>query len=428
MIRRVTSDTLDTKRQTEIGTAEQLAAVNRIVQAVKEEGDAALQEWTKELDGVSLDEFRVSSDEVQRAYEQTSPELVTALKLAAERIRRFHERQKSSSWWETGADGTILGQRVQPLTAVGLYVPGGRAAYPSSVLMNAIPAKVAGVKRLAMVTPPARDGSVHPVILLAADLAGVNEIYKVGGAQAIAALAYGTESIERVDKIVGPGNVYVALAKRAVFGLVDIDMIAGPSEIVVLADATADPGYIAADLLSQAEHDPLASAVLVTTSEELADRVEGELKRQCERLARAEIAAQSLRDHGAICQVDNLEEGIAVVNRLAPEHLELMVEDPWVIVGRIQHAGAVFLGPYSSEPVGDYWAGPNHILPTNGTARFASPLGVDDFVKRSSLIAYSREAFIRDADHIITLAESEGLGAHAEAIRIRLRRERGMTE
>lgn len=430
MIRRLTSDTLDTRRQTEVGTPEQRERVTRILHTVKHEGDAALFRWTETFDGVALDRdrLRVRGEEVKRAYAEMSEEFVTALRGAAERIRVFHERQRRTSWWEAKDDGTILGQRYIPLASVGIYVPGGRAAYPSSVLMNAIPAKVAGVERIAMVTPPEKGGSVHPAILVAADIAGVTEIYKAGGAQAVAALAYGTESIPRVDKIVGPGNIYVALAKQSVFGLVDIDMIAGPSEIVVLADETADPAFVAADLLSQAEHDPLASAVLVTTSTALADAVEEELERQCQRLSRADIAAQSLRDYGGICVTDCLDEGIDVVNRLAPEHLELMVEDPWGVLGRITHAGAVFIGPYSPEPVGDYWAGPNHILPTNGTARFASPLSVDDFVKRSSLIAYSRQALERDAERIVTLAESEGLGGHAEAIRIRLDRREGESD
>lgn len=424
MIRRVTSAALDTRRQTDVGTSEQQKTVTQILQSVKEDGDTALQLWTEKLDGVTLDpeSFRVQQQEVAHAYDETPQQMVTALREAAERIQRFHERQRRASWWETEKDGTILGQRFIPLATAGIYVPGGRAAYPSSVLMNAIPARVAGVGRIVMVTPPMKDGHIHPAILVAADIAGVQEIYKVGGAQAVAALAYGTESLPRVDKIVGPGNIYVALAKRSVFGMVDIDMIAGPSEIVVLADSSANPAYVAADLLSQAEHDPLASAVLVTTSTGLADAVETELTRQCRKLSRSEIAAASLRDHGAICVVGSLDEGIDVVNRLAPEHLELMVDEPWAVLGHIQNAGAVFLGPHSPEPTGDYWAGPNHVLPTNGTARFSSPLGVDDFVKRSNLIAYSREALDRDADRITTLAENEGLGAHAEAIRIRFNR------
>lgn len=419
MIRRVTSDNLDSRRQTEVGSPEQQQTVTEIVRSVQTDGDEALQRWTQQLDGVSLSRFRVSDDEVARAYADADKKLVMALRQAAQRIRRFHERQKQVSWWEPENDGTILGQRIQPLQSAGVYVPGGRAAYPSSVLMNVIPAQVAGVPRIVMVTPPGQDGQVHPVILVAAHIAGVTEIYRVGGAQAIAALAYGTASIPRVDKITGPGNVYVALAKRAVFGLVDIDMIAGPSEIVVLADEQANPVFVAADLLSQAEHDPLASAVLVTTSTKLADDVEEQLHEQCRQLERAEIAAASLRNHGAICVVRDLQKGIDVVNRLAPEHLELMVAEPWAVLGSIQHAGAIFLGPFSPEPVGDYWAGPNHILPTNGTARFSSPLTVDDFVKKSSIIAYSEQALARDAEEIVTLADSEGLTAHAAAIRVR---------
>lgn len=421
MIRRVTSENLDTRRQTEVGTPEQQQTVAQILQSVKEEGDEALRRWTQKLDGVSVDTFRVPVEEVHRAYAETDERLVKALEQAAQRIRKFHERQKRVSWWEPEADGTILGQRISPLSAVGIYVPGGRAAYPSSVLMNAIPAQVSGVPRIVMVTPPGKEGHIHPVILAAAHIAGITEIYQVGGAQAVAALAYGTESLPQVDKIVGPGNIYVALAKRAVFGLVDIDMIAGPSEIVVLADETANPAFVAADMLSQAEHDPLASAVLVTTSSELADAVEEQLIEQCRRLERADIAAASLRDHGAICVVDNLSAAVDVVNRLAPEHLEVMICAPWSVIGTIKNAGAIFLGPSSPEPVGDYWAGPNHILPTNGTARFSSPLTVDDFVKKSSIIAYSPQALERDAEEIIALAEAEGLGAHAEAIRVRLK-------
>lgn len=423
IIRRVTRERIDTRRQTDVGTQEQQQTVAKIIQAVKANGDDAVREWTQRLDGVLIKTLRVDEREIRQAYAAADEGLVTALELAAKRIRRFHERQMPVSWWEPEADGTILGQRIRPLSSVGIYVPGGRAAYPSSVLMNAIPARVAGVPRVAMVTPPGRDGRIHPEILAAAHIAGVTEVYQVGGAQAVAALAYGTPSLPQVDKIVGPGNIYVALAKRAVFGQVAIDMIAGPSEIVVLADETANPAYVAADLLSQAEHDPLASAVLVSTSESLATAVEAELERQLNELTRADIARASLRDQGAICVVGSLQEGIEVVNQLAPEHLELLTADPWSVLGRVEHAGAIFLGPHSPEPVGDYWAGPNHILPTNGTARFSSPLGVTDFVKKSSVIAYSREALARDATNIMTLAESEGLGAHAEAIRIRLKKE-----
>lgn len=420
VIKRVTEETLDLKRQTEFGTVEQQRTAEQIIASVKRDGDASLYRWTTELDGARLTALRVTPEETAQAYDRVETKLVTALQKAANRIRRFHERQTRPSWWEPEADGTILGQWIRPLSTVGVYVPGGRAAYPSSVLMNVLPAQVAGVNRMVMVTPPSRDGSVHPAILVAADIAGVSEIYKVGGAQAIAALAHGTETVPRVDKIVGPGNQYVALAKRSVYGLVDIDMIAGPSEIVILADDSANPEYAAADLLSQAEHDPLASAILVTPSEQLADAVTAELEQQCAKLDRADIASQSLADHGAICIVPDLAAGLTVVNRLAPEHLELLVENPWKWLGGVAHAGAIFIGPDSPEPVGDYWAGPNHVLPTNGTARFASPLSVDDFVKRSSVIAYSRTALARDASDIIQLAESEGLGAHAAAIRKRV--------
>lgn len=420
-MRRLTAEALDIRRETDMGTKEQREAVEQIVSSVKEEGDGAVRRWTEALDGVTLAQLAVTREEVVQAYERVDQQVVQSLKKAAERIRRFHERQKRASWFEPEEDGTVLGQLVRPLASVGVYVPGGRAAYPSSVLMNVLPAKVAGVSRIAMVTPPDRDGGVHPAILVAADIAGVTEMYKVGGAQAIAAFAYGTASIPRVDKIVGPGNIYVALAKRAVFGMVDIDMIAGPSEIVVLADETAEPAWVAADLLSQAEHDPLASAILVTPSEALADAVAAEVVEQCAQLERAEIARQSIGNHGAICVVPDLSTGVDVVNRLAPEHLELIVRDPWHVLGKVKHAGAVFLGPYSPEVVGDYFAGPNHVLPTNGTARFFSPLGVDDFVKRSSVIAYSREALARDGEAIAAIAESEGLGAHKEAVRVRLK-------
>lgn len=420
MIRRVTGKTLDVTRETDLGTEEQRQTAADIVQAVKAGGDNALRRFTEKLDGVSLETLRVTKEEIGAAEAQVAPELLAALRRAADRIRRYHARQKRVSWWETEADGTVLGQRIQPLSAVGIYVPGGRAVYPTSVLMNALPAQVAGVPRIAMVSPPLPDGRIHPAILAAAHIAGVTEIYKAGGAQAIAALAYGTESVPRVDKIVGPGNVYVALAKRLVYGTVDIDMVAGPSEVVVLADETANAAYVAHDMLAQAEHDPLASAILVTPSALLADGVESALKAQCPKLARADIAQASLRERGAICLVEDLHEGTDIVNRLAPEHVQLLVRNPWAVLGKISHAGAIFLGEDSPVVVGDYWAGPNHVLPTDGTARFSSPLGVDDFVKRSSIVAFSREALVRDAAAIVTLAESEGLGAHAEAIRVRL--------
>lgn len=423
MINLVKPEQLFTRRAVEEGSAEQERRVREILSAVQKEGDAALRRYTKELDGAELSDFQVDEAESEEAYRQVSPAFLQALRRAAERIRRYHERQKRQSWMEAEADGTVLGQLIRPLARVGIYVPGGRAAYPSSVLMNAIPASVAGVGEVVMVTPPLPDGSVHAPTLVAAREAGVDRVWKVGGAQAVAALAWGTDSIPQVDKVVGPGNLYVALAKRLVYGQVDIDMVAGPSEIVVVADGSADPAYVAADLLSQAEHDPMASAVLITPSQSLAEAVAPELEKQCDRLERKEIAAASIRDHGAICLTADLAEAVEVANRLAPEHLELMVEDPWRWVGRVKNAGALFLGPWSPEPVGDYFAGPNHVLPTNGTARFFSPLGVDDFIKKTSLISYSREALARDAEAVITLAEAEGLTAHAASIRTRVEKE-----
>jgi len=411
-------------REVEYGSPEQNAAVREIVAAVRAEGDAALHRYTERFDGVRLQpsELRVTDEEIQAAYGQVDEEFLAAIREAAANIRAFHEKQKQRSWMEPSPDGTLLGQIVRPLRRVGVYVPGGKAAYPSSVLMNVIPAQVAGVPEIVMVTPPATGGQegINPYILVAAAEAGVKEIWRVGGAQAIAALAYGTETIRPVDKICGPGNIYVALAKREVYGAVDIDSIAGPSEIVVLADDTADPVHVAADLLSQAEHDEMASAVLVTPSEALARAVADEVERQLAGLPRAAIARKSIDDHGAILTVASLDEGIEAVNRLAPEHLEIMTADPMEVVGRIENAGAIFLGPYSTEPVGDYFAGPNHILPTNGTARFASALGVDDFVKKSSLIRYSREALMKNGGKIMALARREGLEAHARAVEVRL--------
>jgi histidinol dehydrogenase len=412
------------ERQSEYGSPEQNRAVAEIVEAVRREGDAALLRYTASFDGVTLtpDTLRVEAEEIQAAYGQVEPAFLEALRQAAANIRAFHEKQKKNSWMDVAPDGTMLGMMIRPLRRVGLYVPGGKAAYPSSVLMNAIPAKVAGVPEIAMVTPPATGGQegINPYILVAAAEAGVTEIYRVGGAQAIAALAYGTASIRAVDKICGPGNIYVALAKRAVFGAVAIDSIAGPSEIVVLADDSASPQYVAADMLSQAEHDEMASAILVTTSEALARAVETELARQLATLPRKAIAEKSLAQYGGILLVDSLEEGVDTVNKLAPEHLEVITSDPMALLGRIETAGAIFLGPYSTEPVGDYYAGPNHILPTNGTARFSSPLNVDDFLKKSSLIQYSREALRRDAPGIAALARHEGLEGHARAVEIRM--------
>ncbi len=412
------------ERESEYGSPEQNATVREVVEAVRREGDEALLRYTAAFDKVTLaaGQLRVTEEEIQGAYAKVEPEFLAALRQAAANITAFHEKQKRGSWMDVAPDGTMLGMAIRPLRRVGLYVPGGKAAYPSSVLMNVLPAKVAGVPEIAMVTPPAtggRDG-IDPYILVAAAEAGVTEMYRVGGAQAVAALAYGTASIPAVDKICGPGNIFVALAKRAVYGAVDIDSIAGPSEIVVLADDSADPRYVAADMLSQAEHDEMASAVLVTPSPALAAAVQAELERQVAALPRAEIARGSLERHGAILIVDGLEEGLDIVNKLAPEHLEVMTEEPMELIGRIETAGAIFIGPYSSEPVGDYFAGPNHILPTNGTARFSSPLNVDDFLKKSSLIRYSKQALFRDAAGIATLARHEGLEGHARAVEIRL--------
>ncbi|KIV52507.1 histidinol dehydrogenase [Aneurinibacillus migulanus] len=413
-----------TRRDVETGTETQRAAVLEILQAVKQEGDVAVRRFTEQFDRIQLTEMRVTEEEFKEALRNIAPEVRDAIREAAANIRDYHSRQIRQSWMTTRDSGTMLGQLIRPLQRVGLYVPGGTAAYPSSVLMNAIPAQVAGVEEIAMVTPPGKDGKVNPGVLVAAYEVGVNEIYKVGGAQAIAALTYGTETLKPVDKIVGPGNIYVALAKREVFGLVDIDMVAGPSEIVVLADSTANPAYVAADLLSQAEHDVMASAVLVTTCRELAQAVQQEVEAQVAVLPRKEIAQASIRDYGVICVVNSMEQGLDVVNRLAPEHLELMVEEPMAYVGQIKNAGAIFLGPYSSEPVGDYFAGTNHVLPTNGTARFSSPLNVDDFLKKSSLISYSRQDLLAHGQKIMSLARQEGLEAHARAIQIRLENER----
>lgn len=425
MMKIVDINNFSTKRDVETGTEEQRQAVLNILSTVKKEGDQAVRSYTEKFDGVHIENLAVTPEEIEAALSEVSEEVRQALQEAADNIRTFHEKQARQSWMQTSPTGTLLGQIIRPLKRVGIYVPGGRAAYPSSVLMNALPAKVAGVQEIVMVTPPDKQGRIDPGVLTAAHIAGVTEIYKVGGAQAVAALTYGTETIQPVDKIVGPGNIYVALAKREVFGMVDIDMVAGPSEIVVLADEKANPTYIAADLLSQAEHDPMASAVLVTTSQALAEQVQLEVAKQVAELPRREIAEASIRDYGAICVVESLAQGIEVVNQLAPEHLELMIEDPFQYVGQIENAGAIFLGEYSSEPVGDYFAGPNHVLPTNGTARFSSPLNVDDFIKKSSLISYSRTDLLQNGPKIIALAESEGLTAHARAIEFRLKKERG---
>lgn len=424
----MTPDEFQLDRRIDSDNEQQQASVREIVERVRTEGDRAVLAYTAMHDKVTLDASRLKVDaaEIEAAYGQVDEAFLSAIRAAAVNIRVYHEKQLKQSWIDAQPNGTTLGQIVRPLNRVGVYVPGGKAAYPSSVLMNIIPASVAGVKEIVMVTPPATGGKegIDPYILVAAAEAGVTEVYRVGGAQAIAALAYGTETIPAVDKIVGPGNIYVALAKRYVYGVVDIDSIAGPSEIVVIADEGANPAYVAADLLSQAEHDEMASAVLITPSRTLAEAVQTETARQLDALPRRSIAAKSVERHGAILLTETLAEAVAVSNRLAPEHLELMVDDPLGWVGRIENAGAIFLGPYSAEAVGDYFAGPNHVLPTSGTARFFSPLGVDTFLKRSSLIAYSRQALLDHGEQIMTLARREGLEGHARAIEVRLQQER----
>ena len=395
-----------------------------IIDEVKAGGDAALCRFSMQLDGcpLTLDRIRVSGDEVEQARSRVDRDFLRAIRAARDNIRVYHERQLAGSWFESRREGTILGQLVRPLKRVGIYVPGGKASYPSSVLMNAVPAKVAGVEEIAMVTPPGKGGEIDIHTLAAAAEAGVTEIYRVGGAQAVAALAYGTEKIRPVDKITGPGNRYVTMAKRQVFGAVDIDMLAGPSEILVVADSSASPAYIAADLLSQAEHDEMAAVMLLTPDRTLAQQVSAELERQLKLLDRREIAARAIEGYGAIIITDSVEEAVELANRMAPEHLELMVKDPFSWLGRVRAAGAVFLGPYSPEPVGDYMAGPNHVLPTGGTARFFSPLGVDQFIRRTSVVYYSREALEREARDIIKLAAVEGLDAHARSVEIRMGR------
>ncbi|EEQ61715.1 histidinol dehydrogenase [Clostridiales bacterium 1_7_47FAA] len=395
--------------------------VEAIVENVKNRRDEAVFEYTREFDHADLDasNIRVTQEEIGEAMAQVDEGLLAVMKKSMDNIRRYHEKQKRNSWFDAQPDGTILGQKVTALESVGVYVPGGKAAYPSSVLMNIIPAEVAGVKRIVMVTPPGKDGKVNPVTLTAAHLAGATEVYKVGGAQAVAALAFGTQSIPRVNKIVGPGNIFVALAKKAVYGHVSIDSIAGPSEILVIADDSANPRFVAADLLSQAEHDELASAILVTTSMELAKKVSDEVDGFLKVLSRSDIIAKSLDNYGYILVADTMEKAVETANNIAPEHLEIVTANPFEVMTKIQNAGAIFIGEYSSEPLGDYFAGPNHILPTNGTAKFFSPLGVDDFIKKSSIIYYSREALEKAHKDIELFAESEHLTAHANSIRVR---------
>ena len=397
-------------------------SVNAILANVKENGDKALFQYTKDFDkaDINASNIKVTEEEIKEAYDRLeNPELVQVIRRSLKNIKEYHEKQKQYSWFDSKPDGSILGQKVTPLSRVGVYVPGGKAAYPSSVLMNVIPAKVAGVEQIVMVTPPGKDGKVNPNTLVAANEAGVDVIYKVGGAQAIAALAYGTESIAKVDKIVGPGNIYVALAKKAVFGYVSIDSVAGPSEILVLADETANPRYVAADLLSQAEHDELASAILVTTSEELDNKVSEYVDMFVSKLKRKEILQKSLDNYGYILVTDTMQAAIDTANDIASEHLEIVTKNPFDTMTRIKNAGAIFLGENSSEPLGDYFAGPNHVLPTNGTAKFFSPLSVDDFIKKSSIISYSREALEPLSEDIQKFAKAEGLTAHANSIRVR---------
>ncbi len=401
--------------------------VQEIVAEVKSKKDEALFAFTKKFDGADMDAstIRVTEEEIREARNMVEPELLAVMERALKNIRDYHQMQVRHSWFDSRPDGTILGQKITALESVGVYVPGGKAAYPSSVLMNIIPAEVAGVKRIVMVTPPGRDGKVNPVTLTAAHLAGATEVYKAGGAQAVAALAFGTESIPRVNKIVGPGNIFVALAKKAVYGHVSIDSIAGPSEILVLADDTANPRFVAADLLSQAEHDELASAILITTSEKLARQVSLEVDRFVKELSRKEILEKSLENFGYILIAENMDEAVRTANDIASEHLEIVTRNPFEVMTKIQNAGAIFIGEYSSEPLGDYFAGPNHVLPTNGTAKFFSPLGVDDFIKKSSVIYYSKEALEPVHKDIIAFAEAEHLTAHANSIRVRFEGQEG---
>lgn len=392
-----------------------------IVEDVKTRKDEAIIEYTEKFDKVKLtkETLRVSEEEIREAYSLVDNKLVEVIEKAKIRIEKYHSKQKRYSWFDTDDKGTILGQKITALEKAGVYVPGGKAVYPSSVLMNVLPAKVAGVNKVIMTTPPDKNGKVNPLTLVAADICKVDEIYKVGGAQAIAALAFGTDTIGKVDKIVGPGNIFVALAKKAVYGHVNIDSIAGPSEVLVIADENANPKYVAADLLSQAEHDELASAVLVTTDEKMAVEVEKEIKRQTDYLSRKDIINSSLESYGVIIIVDSLEDAIAITNDIAPEHLEICVNDPFNVMAKIKNAGAIFLGNYSPEPLGDYMAGPNHVLPTNSTAKFFSPLSVDDFIKKSSIISFNEEALRELHEDIITFANAEQLTAHANSIKVR---------
>lgn len=413
-------EALLSRSQLEHGNVQEI--VNGIIADIKVNGDKALFEYTKKFDkfDVNNDNVLVTEDEIKEAYNKVDADLVRVIKKSAERIAAFHEKQKMNSWLEPSKNGEMLGQLIRPLQRVGVYVPGGKAAYPSSVLMNIIPAKVAGVEEIVMTTPPSADGKISPTTIVAADIAGIHKIYKAGGAQAVAALAFGTESIPKVDKIVGPGNIFVALAKRSVYGYVNIDSVAGPSEILILADESANPQFVAADLLSQAEHDELASAVLITDCKELAEKVQIEAENQTNRMERKEIIKKSQDNYGAIIVVNNFDEACDLCNQIAPEHLEISTKEPFSLLPKIQNAGAIFLGHYTPEPLGDYMAGPNHVLPTGGTARFFSPLSIDDYIKKSSIISFSKEAMQELGPDVVKFAEAEGLTAHANSIKVRL--------
>lgn len=397
------------------------ATVRKIVDDVSANGDSSLFKYTEQFDGILLngENLTVKSEEIEDAVKKIDNDLFETMKKSFDNIKKYHTRQLRNSWFEPNSDGTVLGQKITPLKKVGVYVPGGKASYPSTVLMNIAPAKVAGVDEIIMVTPPDKNGNINPVTLAAAKIAGVNKILKIGGAQAVAALAFGTESIPKVDKIVGPGNIFVALAKKYVYGNVSIDSVAGPSEILVIADNSANPRYVAADLLSQAEHDELASAVLITVSEKVAKAVSEEVDKFLKTLSRADIIKKSLDNYGYIFLVDTIDEAVDAANEIASEHLEIITANPFEVMTKIENAGAIFLGEYSSEPLGDYYAGPNHVLPTNGTARFFSPLGVDDYIKKSSIIYYSKEALKKAASDIERFANAEGLTAHANSIKVR---------
>ena len=413
-------EALLSRSQLEYGDVQE--KVNAILSDIRKNGDKALLEYTKKFDkaDINAENILLTKAEIKEAYAQVDKELIEVIEKSAARIADFHQKQKINSWLEPAENGEMLGQLIRPLARVGVYVPGGKAAYPSSVLMNIVPAKVAGVKEIVMTTPPNAEGKVNPTTIVAADIAGVDKIYKVGGAQAIAALAYGTESVPRVDKIVGPGNIFVALAKRSVYGYVNIDSVAGPSEILILADDSANPVYVAADLLSQAEHDELASAVLVTTSKELAEKVRAEVEKQTAVLERKDIINKSIDNYGAIIVAENTDIACELCNSIAPEHMEVCTREPFALLPKIRNAGAIFLGHYTPEPLGDYMAGPNHVLPTGGTARFFSPLSIDDYIKKSSIISFSKDALGALGEDVIKFANAEGLTAHANSVRVRI--------